>query len=917
MKTYHERFAAQLAAVLCLLWLPAAAEVLNDRCDRQGRPLVIPAPKEYRLTGGAAFRLAGGAALDDRSGNRAGSAVKVLRQLFPAPGAGTVELRYDETVRNPEGFRVSVEGDRIVLRASGGGGFYYAARTVADLVRNSATAIPALEIRDEPALAVRGLAFSCRELSRDKIPAFKRLVSALGSLRYNCLVLEFADNFPYRDNPFTERRFTLTEPELREIVEHIRDQEIKIVPQLQIQSHVRWLSTHPDFESFLEAPASRLWISSYCPNNPKARELVFRCLREQLEFFDPEFFDVCFDEVTTCVFRQCDKCRAYSPDDLLYKHLKEVCDIVFAHGSTPQFAHDMFIPGWHEKVLERMDKRCRISYWRYSATPLDLFSYFSGKGFTVCGMPLLGYMDNVAWMAKLAQKYRTGVIPTFWHHFDRTLHDPRPSSPECYGALVAAAETAWNPDLDREMLPYDPVYEMRRRLYVGTPHRAAYEMGQLGDFRPDPALLTVTGATEDPVAEWRRDGLIATPVPLGRVVNAEFGEIADFPRFSAPEHLKRLADEFAAAPERFHLTTSGNFYYGVAVAGSANDRVLPDKRTIPVERRAAGFSFMLTAARPENTNHFVPYAKHGVKKKLRAGTLTLRYADGTGHELPLYYRYNLNDWASEFGGIAMRHANRDADDFGQVYNFGVCDVANPFPEKEIRSLELSGARCEGIAPVLLAATLWRNIPVKFAPAPEFMPERIVLRAAQATPVEDYPLFDASKLPATPGIKLIHPDRSRPAEVATVPDEHGEKIWRVTVPPVPPGVEKSRIMVELPLESVPAGAQSVYFEFKVDRPEQFQYCGVYLMELENGGPEPPHYGFFFHQEQTTELWRRLETPFAQMREFSNPTGHRRAVKFALSFWFTNDREVHLYLRRAGFSSAAGCFRAPPRQSSLLR
>ena len=630
MKTYHERFAAQLAAVLCLLWLPAAAEVLNDRCDRQGRPLVIPAPKEYRLTGGAAFRLAGGAALDDRSGNRAGSAVKVLRQLFPAPGAGTVELRYDETVRNPEGFRVSVEGDRIVLRASGGGGFYYAARTVADLVRNSATAIPALEIRDEPALAVRGLAFSCRELSRDKIPAFKRLVSALGSLRYNCLVLEFADNFPYRDNPFTERRFTLTEPELREIVEHIRDQEIKIVPQLQIQSHVRWLSTHPDFESFLEAPASRLWISSYCPNNPKARELVFRCLREQLEFFDPEFFDVCFDEVTTCVFRQCDKCRAYSPDDLLYKHLKEVCDIVFAHGSTPQFAHDMFIPGWHEKVLERMDKRCRISYWRYSATPLDLFSYFSGKGFTVCGMPLLGYMDNVAWMAKLAQKYRTGVIPTFWHHFDRTLHDPRPSSPECYGALVAAAETAWNPDLDREMLPYDPVYEMRRRLYVGTPHRAAYEMGQLGDFRPDPALLTVTGATEDPVAEWRRDGLIATPVPLGRVVNAEFGEIADFPRFSAPEHLKRLADEFAAAPERFHLTTSGNFYYGVAVAGSANDRVLPDKRTIPVERRAAGFSFMLTAARPENTNHFVPYAKHGVKKKLRAGTLTLRYADGTG-----------------------------------------------------------------------------------------------------------------------------------------------------------------------------------------------------------------------------------------------------------------------------------------------
>lgn len=921
MKTGHQKLAAQFAsAVLLLLWLfppPAAAVVLNDRCDRQGRPLVIPAPKEYRLTGGKTFRLTGGAAVEDRSGGRATSALKVLRQLFPAPGAGTVELQYDASVRNPEGFRVSVEGARIVLRASDGRGFYYAARTVADLVRNSGAGIPALEIQDEPALAFRGLAFSCRELSGDKIPAFKRLVSTLGALRYNHLVLEFADNFPYRDRPFTKRRSTLTEAELREIVEHIRDQQIEIVPQLQIQSHVRWLSTHPDFERFLEAPASRLWISSYCPNDPEVRKLVFRCLREQLEFFKPELFDICFDEVTTCVFRQCEKCRAYTPDDLLYKHLKEVCDFIFAHGSTPLFTHDMFIPGWHEKVLDRMDRRCRINYWRYSATPLDLFSFFSEKGFTVYGMPLLGYMDNVAWMAKLARKHHTGVIPTFWHHFDRTLHDPRPSSPECYGALVAAAETAWDPDLDRELLPYDPVYELRRRLYAGTPHNATYEMGQLGDFRPDPALLTIPGATEDPVAQWRRDGLIATPMPLGRVVNAEFGELADFPRFSAPEHLKRLADELAAAPERFHLATSGNFYYGVAVAGSAKDRVLPDRRTIPVERRAAGFSFLLTASRPENTNHFVPYAKHGVKKKLRAGTLALCYADGTAYELPLYYRYNLNDWASEFGGIAMRHANRDADDLGQVYNFGVCDVVNPHPDKEIRSLELSGARCEGIAPVLLAATLWRDIPVKFASVPEFMPERIVLRAASSAPVQDFPLFDASKLPATPGIRLVYPDKTSPARVAAVPDEHGEKIWRVTVPPVPPGVEKSRIMVELPLEEVPAEAKSVYFEFKVDRPEQFQYCGVYLMEPENGGAEPPHYGFFFHQEQTTELWRHLEVPFDQMREFSGPTGHRRAVKFALSFWFTNDREVNLYLRRAGFSSAAGCFRAPPRQSTLPR
>ena len=916
----HGAMAVKLLAILSLLRLilpSATAGVLNDRCDRQNRPLVIPAPREYRLTGGKAFPLTGGATLEDRSGGRAASALKVLRRLFPKTAGGTVTLRYDEGLRNPEGFRVSVDGPRIVLCASGDNGFFYAAQTLADLIRNSGKEIPALELRDEPALAFRGLCFSCRELSSDKIPAFKRLISALGALRYNYLVLEFADNFPYRDNPFTKRQFTLTESELREITEHIRDQQIKIIPQLQIQSHVRWLSTHPEFERFLEAPASRLWISSYCPNNPEVRKLVFECLREQLEFFKPEAFDICFDEVTTCVFRRCEKCRAYPPDELLYKHLKEVCDFIFEHGSTPQFTHDMFIPGWHEKVLDRMDRRCRISYWRYSATPLDLFACFSDKGFTVYGMPLLGYMDNVAWMAKMAREYGSGIIPVFWHHFDRTLHDPRPSSPECYGGLAATAETAWDPDLHRELLPYDPVYEMRRRLYVGTPHAPAYEMGQLRDFRPDPALLTITGATEDPVAQWRRADLVATPVPLGRVFNAEFGEMTDFPRFSAPERLTRLAGEFAAAPERFKLTTSGNHFYGVAVAGSAKDRVLPEKRVIPVERRAAGFSFLLTASRPENTNHFVPYAKHGVKKKLRVGTLTLRYTDGTGCELPLYYRYNINDWASEFGGIAMRHANRDADDFGQIYNFGVCDVKNPLPEKEIRSLELSGSRCEGISPVLLAATLWRNIPVKFAATPEFMPERLVLRAAQAVEVSDFPLYDSAKPAVKPEIKLVYPDRTLPAQVTTVPDEHGENVWCVTIPPVPPGIEKSRIMVEVPLKTVPAEAKSAYFEFKVDKPEQFQYCGVYLMEPENGGVEPPHYGFFFHQEQVTDLWRHLEVPFAQMREFSAPSGHHRAVKFALSFWFTNDREVRLYLRRAGLSSATGCFRAPPRHSELLR
>ncbi len=649
-----------IPVVLTAAFLLSGMSLDNHR-DNTGRILVVPQPKKY-LPGEGTFRLPKKlkVSLPPESGIIPEIMNSQISAVFPGFSIETVKSSDavcrlylknsadDAFFANPEAYKLMITPGGIEISAGDVRGLFYGVQTLNALIRNAGTPeLAACTIEDYPDLSMRGLFLSLRLLDSARIPAFKKLVDTLASLKYNNLILEFADNFPYQDNPFTLRQSTLTRDELEDLVGFIRDRHFKIIPQIQLLSHVRWLSTHPNFSAFLEGRPNKLWNSAYCPSNPEVTSLVFRVIREQMEFFHPEVFDLCYDEVTICPFRKCPECRKHRPEELLYQHLKDAGDIVLEMGASPNVYHDTFLPGKPERgelVIDRLNRRFTIGYWGYGKRPADHFRDFASRGFTVLGMPLCGEPDSIQAMARYAVQYNSpGCNSAFWHHLVGVLEDPGQSAVEGFGGIVLGGEYYWNTGTLRELLSYDPVVELRRRLY------------------------DVPSGSKCHTAE---KSLRAVPVPLQKKFNAEFGASNDFPCFQSPDKLDQLKRDISAAPERFALVTSKNRYYGIMLAGDENDSLPKAPVTIPINRKVRRFSFLLTASRPNNTSHFVPYGKYHVTRKLKVGEVRLRYTDGDVRQIPLLYRYNINDWCSEFGGIAMRHVNRSTDDRNVIFNFG-------------------------------------------------------------------------------------------------------------------------------------------------------------------------------------------------------------------------------------------------------
>ena len=792
----------------------------------------------------------------------------------------------------PEAYKLEIAPAGIRITASTDRGLFYGAQTLIPMIRGAGNdnALAACVIDDRPDLKVRGMQFTLRYLDSQNLPDFKRMVRALASLKYNTLLLEFADNFPYADNPFTLRKSSITKDELRELVDWITAHKIEIIPQVQLISHVRALSTHPRFKEFLEAPTklASLHDAAYCPSNPEVNELMKKMIREQLEFFKPKVFDVSFDEIADCPFRVCPKCKARQAEEILLSQLDMAAKLIFGAGATPQLYQDSFLPGKvgrGEFVIDKLDRRYRVVHWGYTELPQPLFRIFKNKGFPTITMPLAGDPVNTAAMVRYAKNDRIdGVILAFWYHWMHRGPKLLPITAAGYGGLVVAGELCWNAEADRTLIPCDTVQEMRFRLGFG-------------------GNTTASGFKA---------------LPIAAAVNAKLGSHVDFPLFRTPERLEKLKAEAAAAPEHFELLTDGNNYYGMLLAGSPKDPNQRHGMLIGVNAKVKEFAFLLTASRPANTTLFIPRGKYGVHSTPKVATLTLEYADGSKHTTELDYRKSIVDWASEFGGLDMRLLQRDADDRGFVYNFGVFTLVNPKPDQTVKTITFSTKRECGIAPLLLAVSAVADrdcAPQKINPA------RLAVTGGGAE-VRRTEFFDAAvDKPSRVKVRLIlngKPEskefffRNRLLKAAMAQDADGAPVLRFTAPALTKGTALQRVIVQIPVKGIDVSNKSVHWKFRVSDPAGHKYYGIFV-----GAPRRPgfpHIAYFDHSRVPAD-GRSGEIGFADMRQ-EKLRSVADAEDIWLSFWLVNEQPLTVDVYRVGVSDSEGKFQSPPIKSTAL-
>jgi hexosaminidase len=343
------------------------------------RPLLVPAPRRLRLGTGVirlvSRRLPAIFDLETASSSIIRAAVRAAhrkqgpprRKQLPSP-AVRVALRPLEFSACPEAYRILIGDEAINLEAASPRGLYYAAGTLAALIRQYGLTLPHLLIEDAPHFAVRGFLL---DVSRGKVPrraALFALVERLASLKYNQLQLYIEHTFTFRRHPLLGRGHSpLTAADIRALGRHCRRHHIELVPCLQSLGHATHTLKHARYASLAESDFRGGWTLS------PARRGAYRLLEELYDEFLPCFppgkrFNACCDEPWD-LGRGRSKSRAVveGVDGVYVDHLLRVRRLAARHGRRPLYWADVLEKHPHHVVLLPAD--VGLLFWNYDAAP--------------------------------------------------------------------------------------------------------------------------------------------------------------------------------------------------------------------------------------------------------------------------------------------------------------------------------------------------------------------------------------------------------------------------------------------------------------------------------------------------------------------------------------------------------------------
>ena len=824
------------------------------------RDLAVAAPEEAKYEAGLI-----GKAISARFG---GYKARVVGADEPAKCR--LVLTESGVPDSPEGYTLEISPRGIEIKARDVRGLYYGVQTFGNIVsRNIITTLPGCRIADWPDLGIRGAFLNIRHLKNKDVKAFSNVIRVFGELKYNTLVLEFAENLPMKDNPFTLRKETLTQESLDTILDAAKRNHIEIIPHLQVLSHDTWMRMHPEHKEKVSArkdnTSSRMWDSSACPEKPLTRKLIDYTINETIRLLRPKRFHLGMDEFILCEWHKCNMCPDGHNTAQLVREAKHYTELVDKQGVIPFVYHDTFCgkdPSGGEAALPHLPKSTVFNMWSYRAEPtVEYFDFFQNKGFKTVGVSYVHVPDNIPAIARAAKKYKTeGAILTYWGYLGDNFTSATGIDTLSASGTVTAAEYQWKtsgPSL--HALDYDPAWELRRRLKLGgVPLR-----------RPKSGYAVI---------------------PIAGSCSAKLGADRNFPILNA-DKVAQIAKELAGTPEGFKLTVTPEGKIAAAVlSGGKRDDYPSGTITIPVNGQIAGLSFLMTATRP--------YHEAGVADKYRyfpeAAVLKINYADGRSRRVPVRYNMEINDWNSLTSGFGCRFVIRGNDDNGSLYSLYSFDWNNPDRKRAVKSVEFSSARKNGVAPALLAVVAF--LPQGLAPA-ESKPVSADLREYNAAKVERAVKW-ITAVDFTRGMNKTristegkYRGKVRHAIVSDPASPSGKALEIVMPPPVA-GVKNPRLIVDVPapkLEKLGA----VRFSVRTDKPNLVSRTGVYFMNFNT----VKHNVLFNFVNRRTDQWQSFEFPFYMLKAPGKgrdvTAGDFRTIR--ITAWMKNDYKENITFR----------------------
>jgi hypothetical protein len=877
---------AVIAGAAWLAATPVGAMPIDNRINPDGTPVLIPAVRQYEARQGVVqlpqeFTVAA----PDAAENEVEVLTSLVKRYFPGVPVNKaggeafcrLELAEQGVPDSPEGYTLEI-GDRgVTIRSRDVRGLYYGVRTLGNLFRNATKPeLPQCEITDWPSLAIRGMFLNLRHQGfAGCLPELLNEIDAAGALKYNYMMLEFGEKFPYKNNPFTNRKNSYSLADVEAIKAAAERNHIEIIPTLQIVTHDAWLHSHPLYKKEIaENPKKTDWSTAACHMSMLGREVQLMAIKEQIEFFKPRFFNLSMDEMDNQPWGVCHRCNGYEINELWRDATLLYTGEVLKLGVIPILYHDMYYPGKSGggvELLPKLDKRIVFCNWDYGAElRKSRFPFFKRAGFRLFSMSYCQRMDNMRVLPKEVVKQGCdGIFLSFWGEFRY------PSKPELVSGRGLAGFTLagcyeWNPDTPpHTALTFDPAWETLR-------------------------LILPERCPEAPAATN------FAPLPLDSAFNLKLGRDPRFPKSDAKLAAK-MQREAAMAAENFHFAVSPDGgYYAVTVNGSPN---APKTATIPVNAKAEWLALAATAGSTAVTLGGRPHA----------AILTVRYADGGTEEIPLAYRKNLPFWNYDGGAYGVRRFMKFNDARGALVNFYSENWRNPHPDKTISEIVLSATETDAIPVALLAVSLGNGtseaVPNDTAAAQRLAAwsEPAAYRTISAdTPgsvvLSDYSggklrnsrvSLSANSDDKKMGSSVLKESSAKPQScfdgklsykiVKDPTSPGGGDVLVLSIPALKPEYShlRCRLVVDMSFDRKKAGdIKTFFFDFKVSHPWYNEWPAVYLMNTQPFGAAA-YMGYL--EERRDRNWHHLAVPYRLFKQDKKPLDLATADTIRLSFF----------------------------------
>lgn len=630
--------------------IPDAARPLPSLQDTNGRPVIIPQPKQANFTN-ADFPLSGDLRCFTRLPKNADGrrVTMALRDLLRDTGAhwkqGTrqwrghgllIAVEPQKQGRGAESYTLRVTPEAVVVVGQDAAGAFYGLQTLRQLLRFDAegkAAFAGAEITDWPSLHFRGAHIFTGHAA---LPFHKKLIERIFSrYKLNALVLE-CEYTRWKSHPEIYVGYSMPVDDLRKDVAFARDHFLEPIPLVNSLGHSEWIfqnRQHLDLAEDVHSP------HAYDASNPNSYKFIFDICSEALEIFHPRLFHIGHDEVKIVGDDVFGKYPA-RPENikkgitrLFADDTNRLADWLRKRGARTMLWGDMLLNSEEgdphvgvphmtaanaatlEEARQRralMPKDALLADWRYEAgsEQRNGLAIFKAAGFDALGCAWYEPENIRGWAQQAIQKNALGLLQTTWAGYDsnESLLDEEFKQ---FTAYVLAAEYAWSGTTLHPRLPDKPATSDT------LPYTAAEVFTRA--YRAD---ATVTARRPGWYVSLRQAANIAlNPAPDAARAWTVYTDAPDSPL--SGETFPALAD----VGVRVNGQNPGGILLASPLAPTTDGQkplTYPSAISFPIHARAEKLAFL----------HAVGF---GTQAGTRVGTYTIFYADGKHAEIPLRY----------------------------------------------------------------------------------------------------------------------------------------------------------------------------------------------------------------------------------------------------------------------------------------